>query len=319
MSASTSAIAPKASSADIPWNPKVRPHKKPVDWAVDVLIIAIIVAVVFVTIYPLWFVVIASISNAGLVSQGEVILFPKGININGYIKVMQEPRIWIGYRNTILYSVVGTLVNMLVTLPVGFALSRAEFKPRRIILFLFTFTMFFSGGLIPSYLLYKDLGILNTMWVFILPGAVSVYNVIIVRSFFESSIPEELHDAAQIDGLGYFGYFMKIVLPLSSAIIGVIALYYFVAHWNDYFTGLIYIRDQNKQPLQVVLQNILLANQVTTSGGGSSNGQSMIERQQLADSIKYGIIIVSTLPLLIIYPFVQKYFTKGVMIGAVKG
>ncbi|NMM94908.1 carbohydrate ABC transporter permease [Bifidobacterium oedipodis] len=319
MSASAPSLAAKASGADIPWNPKVRQHKTVGDWIVDIIIAAIIVAVVFVTIYPLWFVVIASFSNAGLVSQGEVVLFPKGINFSGYLKVMQEPRIWIGYRNTILYSVVGTAVNMLVTLPVGFALSRAEFKPRRIILFLFTFTMFFSGGLIPGYLLMKDLNILDTMWVFILPGAVSVFNVIIVRSFFESSIPEELHDAAQIDGLGYFSYFIKIVLPLSSAIIGVIALYYFVGHWNDYFTGLIYIRNQNKQPLQVILQNILLANQVTTSGGGSSNGQSMIERQQLADSIKYGIIIVSTLPLLVIYPFIQKYFTKGVMIGAVKG
>ena len=319
MSASAPTLVDKVSSADIPWNPKARQHKTLGDWIVDIVIAAIIVAVVFATLYPLWFVVIASFSNAGLVSQGEVVLFPKGINFSGYFKVMQEPRIWIGYRNTILYSVVGTLVNMLVTLPVGFALSRAEFKPRRIILFLFTFTMFFSGGLIPGYLLMKDLNILDTMWVFILPSAVSVFNVIIVRSFFESSIPEELHDAAQIDGLGYFGYFMKIVLPLSSAIIGVIALYYFVGHWNDYFTGLIYIRNQNKQPLQVILQNILLSNQVTTSGGGSSNGQSMIERQQLADSIKYGIIIVSTLPLLVIYPFIQKYFTKGVMIGAVKG
>lgn len=320
MSASTTAaVASKMSGDEIPWNPKVRQHKTPADWVVDIIIVAILAAVVFVTIYPLWFIVIASFSDAGLVSQGEVILFPKGINFSGYVKILDEPRIWIGYRNTLIYSVVGTLVNMVVTLPVGFALSRVEFKPRRIILFLFTFTMFFSGGLIPSYLLYKELGLLDTMWVFILPGAVSVYNVIIVRSFFESSIPEELHDAAQIDGLGYFKYFIKIVLPLSSAIIGVIALYYFVGHWNDYFTGLIYIRNQNKQPLQVILQNILLANQLTTSGGGSSMGMSAIERQQLADSIKYGIIIVSTLPLLVIYPFLQKYFTKGVMIGAVKG
>ena len=320
MSASTTAaVASKMSGDEIPWNPKVRQHKTPADWVVDIIIVAILAAVVFVTIYPLWFIVIASFSDAGLVSQGEVILFPKGINFSGYVKILDEPRIWIGYRNTLIYSVVGTLVNMVVTLPVGFALSRAEFKPRRIILFLFTFTMFFSGGLIPSYLLYKELGLLDTMWVFILPGAVSVYNVITVRSSFESSIPEELHDAAQIDGLGYFKYFIKIVLPLSSAIIGVIALYYFVGHWNDYFTGLIYIRNQNKQPLQVILQNILLANQLTTSGGGSSMGMSAIERQQLADSIKYGIIIVSTLPLLVIYPFLQKYFTKGVMIGAVKG
>ena len=242
----------------------------------------------------------------------------RGIDFAGYAKILDDARIWTGYKNTIIYSVVGTIVNMLVTLPVAFALSRREFKARRVILFLFTFTMFFAGGLIPSYLLFKDLGILNSMWVFILPGAVNVYNVIIARSFFETSIPEELHDAAQVDGLGYFRYFMKIVLPLSSAIIAVIALYYFVGHWNDFFTGLIYIRNQEKQPLQNVLQNILLANQMTTSGGGS-DGRSMLERQQAADQIKYGIIIVSTLPLLVVYPFLQKYFNKGVMIGAVKG
>lgn len=218
---------------------------------------------------------------------------PEGIDFAGYAKILDDARIWTGYKNTIIYSVVGTIVNMLVTLPVAFALSRREFKARRVILFLFTFTMFFAGGLIPSYLLFKDLGILNSMWVFILPGAVNVYNVIIARSFFETSIPEELHDAAQVDGLGYFRYFMKIVLPLSSAIIAVIALYYFVGHWNDFFTGLIYIRNQEKQPLQNVLQNILLANQMTTSGGGS-DGRSMLERQQAADQIKYGIIIVST-------------------------
>ena len=271
-----------------------------------------------VVLYPLWFIVIASFSNASLVSQGGVTLFPKGIDFAGYAKILDDARIWTGYKNTIIYSVVGTIVNMLVTLPVAFALSRREFKARRVILFLFTFTMFFAGGLIPSYLLFKDLGILNSMWVFILPGAVNVYNVIIARSFFETSIPEELHDAAQVDGLGYFRYFMKIVLPLSSAIIAVIALYYFVGHWNDFFTGLIYIRNQEKQPLQNVLQNILLANQMTTSGGGS-DGRSMLERQQAADQIKYGIIIVSTLPLLVVYPFLQKYFNKGVMIGAVKG
>ena len=159
MSASTTAaVAPKTSGEDIPWNPKVRQHKTPGDWVVDIIIVAILVAVVFVTIYPLWFIVIASFSDAGLVSQGEVFLLPKGINFSGYLKILDEPRIWIGYRNTLIYSVVGTLVNMVVTLPVGFALSRVEFKPRRIILFLFTFTMFFSGGLIPSYLLYKQLG-----------------------------------------------------------------------------------------------------------------------------------------------------------------
>jgi len=316
----SNSVAPavKTANDEIPWNPKVRQKKQPADYVVDFLIGLRVVAVVIVVLYPLWFIVIASFSNASLVSQGGVTLFPKGIDFAGYAKILDDARIWTGYKNTIIYSVVGTIVNMLVTLPVAFALSRREFKARRVILFLFTFTMFFAGGLIPSYLLFKDLGILNSMWVFILPGAVNVYNVIIARSFFETSIPEELHDAAQVDGLGYFRYFMKIVLPLSSAIIAVIALYYFVGHWNDFFTGLIYIRNQEKQPLQNVLQNILLANQMTTSGGGS-DGRSMLERQQAADQIKYGIIIVSTLPLLVVYPFLQKYFNKGVMIGAVKG
>ena len=182
---------------------------------------------------PLWFVVIASFSDPNAVAGGEVTLLPKGVTFVGYAKVFANHRIWQGYLNTIIYSVVGTAVNMAVTIPCAFALSRREFKPRRVIMFLFTVTMFISGGLIPNYLLYKALGINNTMWVFILPGAVSVYNVIVARSFFETSIPEELHDAAQIDGLSYFGYFFKIVLPLSSAILAVIGLYYFVGHWND--------------------------------------------------------------------------------------
>lgn len=187
------ASAIKTANNEIPWNPKVRQKKQPSDYVVDFLIGLLVVAVV---LYPLWFIVIASFSNSALVSQGAVTLYPKDINFSGYTKILEDSRIWTGYKNTIIYSVIGTAVNMLVTLPVAFSLSRREFKARRIILFLFTFTMFFAGGLIPSYLLFKDLGILNSMWVFILPGAVNVFNVIIARSFFETSIPEELHDAA---------------------------------------------------------------------------------------------------------------------------
>ncbi|MEK0305933.1 carbohydrate ABC transporter permease [Bifidobacterium favimelis] len=270
---------------------------------------------VLAILYPLWFIVIASVSDPKQVATGSVLFFPRGITLTGFSKIFADSRIWNGYRNTIIYACLGTLLNMLVTLPVAFTLSRREFKPRRVIMFLFTFTMFFGGGLIPSYLLYKQLGILNSVLVFILPGAVSVYNVIITRSFFETSIPEELHDAAQIDGMSYFGYFMRIVIPLSSAIIAVIALYYFVGHWNDYFTGLIYVTDTEKWPLQNVLQQILLANQ--TQSASSTMGAQ--EAQEAAEQIKYGVIIVSTLPLLVIYPFLQKYFNKGVMIGAVKG
>ncbi|TCD54426.1 carbohydrate ABC transporter permease [Alloscardovia theropitheci] len=290
-------------------------HKTVSDWIVDTIIVILLVAIVASVIYPLYFIIIASFSDPALVAQGKVTLIPQGVSFRGYEKIIMDERIWTGYRNTIVYSLVGTAVNLLVTLPTAFALSRAEFKPRRIILFLFTFTMFFGGGLIPSYLLMKDLGILNSMWVFILPGAFSVYNMIIARSFFETSIPEELRDAAQVDGLSYFSYFIRIVLPLSGAIIAVIGLYYFVGHWNDYFTGLIYIRDLDKQPLQNILQMILLSNQ---TGQGAAS-MSALESQNFADQIKFGVIIVSTLPLLVIYPFLQKYFNKGVMIGAIKG
>jgi putative aldouronate transport system permease protein len=299
------------------WNKHKRQDKKVSDWIVDGVIALIIVVILVAIIYPLWFIVIASFSDPGAVSLGQVFLWPKGFGLTGYAKILTDTRIWIGYRNTIVYSVLGTAVNLLVTIPAAYALSRREFKPRRIIMFLFTFTMFFSGGLIPSYLLMKQLGMLNSMWVFILPGAFSVYNMIIARSFFESSIPEELRDSARVDGVSYFGFFFKIVLPLSSAILAVIGLYCFVGHWNDYFTGLIYIRDQDKYPLQNVLQMILLTNQ--TNQGSGNAGMSASQAQNFADQIKFGIIIVSSLPLLVIYPFLQKYFNKGVMIGAVKG
>ena len=263
---------------DIPWNKHVRQKQKPGDLAVSGVINVLLLLTIVAVLYPLWFVVIASFSNPNAVAGGEVLLLPKGVTFAGYAKVFANQRIWQGYLNTIIYSVVGTAVNMAVTIPCAFALSRREFKPRRVIMFLFTVTMFIAGGLIPNYLLYKSLGINNSMWVFILPGAVSVYNVIVARSFFETSIPEELFDAAQIDGLSYFGYFFKIVLPLSSAILAVIGLYYFVGHWNDFMTGLIYITDDKKQPLQVVLQQLLLVAQ------GTGTNVNAAAQQQAAGS-----------------------------------
>ncbi len=315
----TPTVAPKIDSNEVPWNKHVKQQRTVSDWIVDIVIVLLVAAVVIAVVYPIWFIIVASFSDQALVTNGEVSIWPKGFTLSGYERVFQDSRIWTGYRNTIIYAVVGTILNMLVTMPAAFALSRIEFRPRRVLLFLFTFTMYFAGGIVPNYLLYSELGLINNWLVFILPTAVSVWNLIIARSFFETSIPEELHDAAQIDGLGYFGYFIKIVLPLSSAIIAVIALYYFVAHWNDYFTGLIYIRDSDLSPLQNILRDILLASQTSQLGSGGSSGQSAIQAQQLAESIKYGAIVVSTVPLWIIYPFLQKYFNKGVMIGAVKG
>ena len=306
----------KTSADEIPWNPKVRQKKTVADWIVDIFIVALIVLIVVAIIYPIWFVIISSVSNVDAVNTGKVTFWPVGFSLGGYARVFQDDRIWSGYMNTIIYSVVGTALNMVVTIPAAFGLSRREFKPRRVVLFLFTFTMFFAGGLIPNYLLFDSLGLIDNWLVFILPGAISVWNLIIARSFFETSIPEDLHDAASIDGLGYFGYFFKIVLPLSSAIIAVLALYYFVGHWNDFFTGLVYIQDDGKLPLQNQLRAILLANQSNLTNTG---GMDILQQREFANQIKYGVILVSTLPLLVLYPFLQKYFNKGVMIGAVKG
>ena len=318
MNASTTAnvapLAPRASGDDIPWNKKQRQTRTAGDWIVDIIIWALVAVVAISVLYPLWFIIISSISDPNAVAGGRVSWLPVDVTFAGFQRIFEESSIWVGYRNTLIYSIVGTAVNMIVTIPVAFALSRAEFKPRRVILFLFTVTMFFSGGLIPSYMLYRDLGILNTWWVFILPGAVSVYNVIVARTFFETSIPEELHDAAQIDGMSYFGYFFRIVIPLSSAIIAVIGLYCFVGHWNDFMTGLIYVTDTDKWPLQNVLQQILIVNASSSQSAASASDQ-----QQIADQLKFAIIIISTLPLLVLYPFLQKYFNKGVMLGAVKG
>ena len=308
---------PSPMRTEIPENKHHAAHRTGGDWVIDIIIWLFVAFVVVAILYPLWFVVIASVSNQTLVNNGQVFILPKGFSWFGYQQIFQDDRIWNGYGNTIVYSVVGTLLNLIVTLPAAFALSRHEFKGRRIVMLFFTITMFINGGLIPTYLLFKQVGLLDSWLVFIIPSALNVYNLIIARFFFETSIPEELHDAAQIDGLSYFGYFLKVVLPLSSAIVAVIGLYYLVQHWNDFFTGLIYINTYEKQPLQMVLRDILLANSAFSGGSGSTAGAGY--GQELADQIKYGVIIASTLPLLVIYPFVQKYFNKGVMIGAVKG
>lgn len=288
------------------------------DWVVDIVLGVLVALVLAAVLYPVWFIIISSVSAPRAVAGGDVVLLPVGFSMEGFGLILQDSRIWNGYRNTLFYAFAGTAINLVVTLPAAFAMSRREFRPRRIIMFLFAFTMFFSGGLIPFFLLIRSLNMLDTIWVFIIPGAFSVFNMIIARSFFETSIPEELREAAALDGLSYFGYFFKIVLPLSSAIIAVIGLYYFVGHWNNFFTGLIFIRSQELLPLQNVLQMILMANQ-TTQGGSQSVGQTAGQAQEFADQIKFGIIIVSTVPLLILYPMLQKYFNKGVMIGAVKG
>ena len=294
-------------------------HRSPGDIVFSAFVAITLILVVFVTLYPIFFVMIASVSAPQLVQSGAVTFWPRGLNTFGYEQIFADARIWTGYKNTIIYTVVGTAVNMVVTIPAAYALSRREFFVRKPLMFFFAFTMFFNGGLIPTYLLFRDLGLLNNMWVFILPSALNVYNLIIARAFYENSIPEELHEAATLDGSDEFRFFFTVAIPLSKAILSVIMLYYLVQHWNDFFTGLVFIRDYDKQPLQIVLRDILLSNTAFAGGAGGAGGTGGGYGQQFADQIKYGVIVVSTLPVIILYPFLQKYFEKGVMIGSVKG
>ncbi|WP_156225973.1 carbohydrate ABC transporter permease [Pseudactinotalea suaedae] len=294
--------------------------RSPGDIAFTIGLVIVCAVILFVTLYPIYFVMIASISDATMVATGRVWVWPQNISLFGYEQILEDGRIWTGYRNTIIYTVVGTAVNLLVTLPAAYALSRREFRPRRVLMFFFAFTMFFNGGLIPMYLLLRDLSLLDNWLVFILPSAVNVYNLIIARAFFENSLPEELYEAATIDGATYFQFFARMAVPLSMAIISVIGLYYLVQHWNDFFTGLVFVRTYDKQPLQIVLRDILISNQAFSGGAGGSGGSGGGSyAQQYADQIKYGVIVVSTLPVIILYPFMQRYFEKGVMIGSVKG
>lgn len=292
----------------------VKKYKSRADIVFDLAVVLLSILILIVIAYPVYFVLIASVSNSALVSTGQVVLFPKEINLYGYQQVFQNAKIWTGYLNTIFYAGTGTAVNLLVTLPAAYALSRKEFAARKLLNFFFVFTMFFSGGLVATYLVVRQVGLINSKWVFILPFCVNVYNLIIARSFFESSLPEELREAAVLDGCSHIQYFVRVVLPLSKAVISVVALYYLVAHWNDFFTGLLYIHDEALLPLQNILRSILLISQTGGNGGAGATLQ-----QSYADQIKYAVIIVSTLPVIVIYPFVQKYFEKGVMIGALKG
>lgn len=280
-------------------------------------VIIILSIVIFIIIaYPLWFVVIASISNSNLVNLGKVTFWPRDINFYGYSQILEDSRIWKGYANTILYVVAGTILNLLVTLPAAYALSRKQFKARNVVMMYFVFTMFFSGGLVPLYMTVSSLGLISTKIILIIFMALNTYNLIIARTFIQNSIPDDLYEAAVLDGCSHFTFFTKIVIPLSKAIIAVLILYYAVYHWNDYFYALIFNYDDANQPLQIVLREILLLNEAFASGNGGVQGGYA---QSSADQVKYAVIIVSTVPILCVYPFVQKYFEKGVMIGAVKG
>lgn len=290
--------------------------KSPADIVFGAVVIILSILVFIVIVYPLWFVIIASISNSDLVNLGKVTFLPKDIRLYGYQQIMEDARIWKGYANTIFYVIAGTVLNMAVTMPAAYALSRKDFKGRNKVMFYFVFTMFFSGGLVPLYMTISSLHLISTKSILVMLVAVNTYNLIIARTFIENSIPEDLYEAAVLDGCSHFKYFFKVVIPLSKAVIAVLVLYYAVFHWNDYFNALMFNSNNNNEPLQIVLRRILLLNEAFSNGsGGVAGGYA----QSSADQVKYAVIIVSTVPILCVYPFIQKYFEKGVMIGAVKG
>lgn len=286
------------------------------DKAFQIVLYIIMVIILFIVLYPLYFVVIASFSDPSAVAGGQVWLIPKGFTLDGYKELFRHGEIWIGYANTIMYTVVGTLIGLFVNIFAAYALSRKDLVGRKFFNFMFIFTMFFNGGLIPTFLTIKDFNLYNTFWVMVLPFSVSVYNIIVARTFFQNSIPSDLNDAAKIDGCGNLYYFFKIVLPLSKAILAVIALWTAVGMWNSYFNALIYLKDDTRYPLQLILRNILITNNLNMSFG---SGEAMQIALRLSNLMRYSVIIVSTVPIMCFYPFVQKHFNKGVMIGAVKG
>lgn len=289
-------------------------------------IVYIILALFFIVeLYPMIYVLSASISDPRAVAAGEMKLLPIKPSIDGYVMILQYQKIWLGYKNTIIYTVVGTLLNLVVTIPCAYAMSRRDFPDKGIFMAFFMFTMYFSGGMIPGFINVKELGLLNTASVMIIGGAMSVYNMIVARTFFANSIPWELHEAARIDGASDFRTFFSIILPLSQAIMGVMVLYYAVGHWNAYFNAMIYLGSRDDLwPLQLILREILMLGKVVADSiaGGMLSPEEMIAMlkvQDQADMMKYGVIVVSTVPMMVIYPFLQKFFTKGVMIGSVKG
>lgn len=282
------------------------------------IIVAVVLTLFFlVVLYPCIFVISASFSSGNAVQAGKVLLFPVDFSLEGYKAVLNTPKVWTGFRNSLLYTVGGTLISLVLTMTTAYCLSRNDVPGRNIVMLFFTFTMFFNGGMIPTYLVVRQMHMLNTPWALIIPGALSVYNMIVARTFIRNTIPDELMEASMMDGCSNIRYFIKIVLPLSKAIIAVLVLFYGVGIWNAYFNALIYMNDRNLYPLTIFLREILLVESIDPSTVADPELQAKIA--SMAGVIKYALIVVTMIPIMMIYPFIQKYFVKGVMIGSVKG
>jgi putative aldouronate transport system permease protein len=288
---------------------------------VDAIFMAInnifLLVIFLAVLYPLLYVFSASFSDPNAVAAGQVWLLPVKFTTKAYVRIFEFSRIWTGYANSIFYATVGTVVNVAMTILAAYPLSRKDLFGKNPLLFLFVFSMMFSGGLIPLYITVNQLGLYNTRWALIIPQALSVWNMIIAITYFRTSLPQELLEAAQLDGCNDFQYLLRIVLPLSTPIIAVLCLFYAVGHWNQFFNALIFLADKDLFPLQLILRDILVANTIDPSL--LEDAKTMAAKAGLRDLLKFALIVVASGPVLMIYPFVQKYFVKGLMIGAIKG
>jgi len=278
----------------------------------------IIAIAILVIVYPLYFIVIASISDPNLVQQGKVVFFPRGVTFDGYLTIFGTSTIVRGFLNSVVYTVVGTVISVAMILFGAYALARKDMPGRNLFMILFVITMFFDGGMIARYLVVKELGMLDTMWAVVLPGAVGVWNLIIARTFFEQNLSPELREAAQLDGASDFRFFFNIALPLSKSLIVLMAMIHIVANWNAFFDAMIYLSDESKYPLQLILRNVLIQSQASASGMDMASMDSTAAAQKMGELLKYSMIVVSTVPLLIAFPFLQRYFIKGATLGALK-
>ena len=302
---------------------KAKPASSKGDRIFDIVNITLLSIVVLVCLIPFIHILAISLSSARPIMSGEVSLFPVEWTVEAYVKVFSDMSMIRSLGFTVMLTVIFTILCMAMTIAAGYPLSKSNLKGRGFFMVLIIITMFFSGGLIPTYLIVKQLGLVNSMWALILPGAASVWNIIVARTFFQSTIPIELQEAAHMDGCTNLRLFLKIVVPLSTPIIAVMALFYGVGHWNSYFNALVYLNDQSKYPLQMVLRQILVLQEMSTSAqGAATSGEAAMAMNAKADMaalLKYAVIIVATLPIIAVYPFVQRYFVQGVMIGSVKG
>jgi putative aldouronate transport system permease protein len=295
---------------------KIKPIKDSIGDKVFLFTIYVILSIMLIVVlYPLIYILSSSFSSPAAVTSGRVWLWPVDLSLNGYEKLFHTPKIMTGYVNSLFYTAAGTLISVVLTIMISYPLSRKTFFGRNVLMMMITFTLLFSGGLIPTYMVVREIGLIDTRWAVLIPNAIWVWQVIIARSFFQTSIPDELIDSSEMDGCSDFRFIRSVVVPLSKPIIAVLVLMYAVGQWNAYFDALIYLKSANLFPLQLILRSIIIEN----NSSGVMDAMKLVERQQLAELLKYSLIVIATLPVLIIYPFVQRYFVQGMLVGSVKG